>query len=197
MSWGASFGQGASSILRAKELSGSGAYAELLPGAYISRIEALPGTGALIVSKEAQHLALRTLKLGAQPQLQSATTLASPGEAENRSHAFFFKPNANGIGGTFGLPVLSGGQSGWWGRSESNVAFLRLDGAGGITALGSIGASVAAGGQCETSCIDWYGNTRPIFLGTRVFALMGSELQEAAVTGSTVSDLGARLVLSF
>ncbi|ANU07786.1 beta-propeller domain-containing protein [Paraurantiacibacter namhicola] len=31
---------------------------------------------------------------------------------------------------------------------------------------------------CQASCVDWYGNARPIFLGDRVFALLGYELVE-------------------
>jgi len=31
---------------------------------------------------------------------------------------------------------------------------------------------------CKASCVDWYGNARPIFLGERVFALLGYELVE-------------------
>lgn len=32
--------------------------------------------------------------------------------------------------------------------------------------------------RCQASCVDWYGNARPIFLGERVLALMGYELVE-------------------
>ena len=31
---------------------------------------------------------------------------------------------------------------------------------------------------CRASCVDWYGNARPIFLRGRIFALMGYELVE-------------------
>jgi hypothetical protein len=34
---------------------------------------------------------------------------------------------------------------------------------------------------CRASCVDWYGNSRPLFIGSRVFALMGYELVEGAV----------------
>lgn len=187
-----------SSQLVAAEVNGGGGFTATLNDTAVSRIEALPGTGALVVGRESGQLSLRTLALGSgQADLKPAALLASAGESENRSHAFFFKPDASGNGGTFGLPILGQSSPGWWGRSESNVAFLRLDSTGGITALGAISASTAAGGQCEVSCVDWYGNTRPIFLGNRVFALMGSELQEAVVGPTSVSDFGSRLVFSF
>jgi hypothetical protein len=31
---------------------------------------------------------------------------------------------------------------------------------------------------CRASCVDWYGNARPILVGNRVFALLGHELVE-------------------
>ena len=36
---------------------------------------------------------------------------------------------------------------------------------------------------CQASCVDWYGNARPIFLGNRVFALLGYELVEGRLDG--------------
>jgi hypothetical protein len=32
--------------------------------------------------------------------------------------------------------------------------------------------------KCHASCVDWYGNARPLFLRGRVFALLGYELVE-------------------
>jgi hypothetical protein len=32
--------------------------------------------------------------------------------------------------------------------------------------------------QCRASCVDWYGNARPLFVRDRVFALLGYELVE-------------------
>jgi hypothetical protein len=39
-------------------------------------------------------------------------------------------------------------------------------------------AGGALADDCRASCIDWYGNARPIFIGERVFALLGYELVE-------------------
>ena len=38
--------------------------------------------------------------------------------------------------------------------------------------------------------MDWYGNARPIFVGDRVFALMGYELVEGAVSGGQIRETG-------
>ncbi|HAJ45013.1 MAG TPA: hypothetical protein DCL54_00335, partial [Alphaproteobacteria bacterium] len=52
--------------------------------------------------------------------------------------------------------------------------------AGQFNPLGELGAQdegVRDDG-CEASCVDWYGNARPIFMQGRIFALMGYELVE-------------------
>jgi len=33
---------------------------------------------------------------------------------------------------------------------------------------------------CRASCVDWYGNARPLFVRGRVFALLGYEIVEGA-----------------
>ena len=45
---------------------------------------------------------------------------------------------------------------------------------------------------CIVSCVDWYGNARPIFLGDRTFALLGYELVEGRVSGGRIREV-ARL----
>ena len=45
--------------------------------------------------------------------------------------------------------------------------------------------------HCRASCVDWYGNARPIFIGDRVFALMGYELVEGRqAPGGSISEVG-------
>ncbi len=42
--------------------------------------------------------------------------------------------------------------------------------------------------HCEVSCIDWYGNTRAIFTGGRIFALSGTEMIEGGVSGDRIGE---------
>jgi hypothetical protein len=42
---------------------------------------------------------------------------------------------------------------------------------------------------CVASCVDWYGNARPIFLRGRVFALLGYELVEGREEGGGVREV--------
>lgn len=42
---------------------------------------------------------------------------------------------------------------------------------------------------CVASCTDWYGNARPIFVGNRIYALMGYELVEIARRGGKLGAI--------
>ena len=68
-------------------------------------------------------------------------------------------------------------------------AFLRVD-ALSLTSLGTIAATPdERSDNCVVSCVDWYGNARPIFVGDRIFALMGYELIEASATDGRVREI--------
>jgi hypothetical protein len=43
---------------------------------------------------------------------------------------------------------------------------------------------------CRASCVDWYGNARPIFLRGRIFALMGYEIVEGNVREGRIEERG-------
>jgi len=42
--------------------------------------------------------------------------------------------------------------------------------------------------RCVASCADWYGNARPIFWRSRVFALLGYELVEGSLAGGRMRE---------
>ena len=43
--------------------------------------------------------------------------------------------------------------------------------------------------RCEISCVDWYGNSRPIFTGGRIFALMGTDLVEGSLESGRIGEV--------
>jgi hypothetical protein len=51
-------------------------------------------------------------------------------------------------------------------------------------------AKAASGYSCAVSCVDWYGNSRAIFTGGRIFALMGTELVEGRLSSGRIGELG-------
>ena len=65
---------------------------------------------------------------------------------------------------------------------------------GHLAEAGALAARTVAGNDaddgCQASCVDWYGNARPIFLGDRMLALLGYELIEGTRRGGRVSEIG-------
>lgn len=162
----------------------------------VARIEAAPGVGAVIGYEgrgRNSSLVLDTLLLDdRRADIVKGVEMPSTSIGESRSHGFFFRPDEKG--GVLGLPVI-GSDGGWWGRSASNIAFFRTEESGAIEFRGTVSSSDEADDSCETSCIDWYGNTRPVFLRDRIYALMGSEIVEVSLGDDDVDELGARVIL--
>jgi hypothetical protein len=57
--------------------------------------------------------------------------------------------------------------------------------------LGELSAQAdkAIDDKCRASCVDWYGNSRPLFLRGRVFALLGYELVEGKLEDGQIHEL--------
>ena len=158
-----------------------------------TRIEQL-GSDGLIVAQVGQGAEFVTIDLtsGRTPSILNRYGLPEAREGESRSHAFFFRPdNADGSDGLLGLPVMRQERRHNSLQSLADMQFLRrqdrvLDTFGQLTGQGG-GTQVVDG--CQASCADWYGNSRPIFLGNRVFALMGYELVEGDASGSAIREI--------
>lgn len=118
-------------------------------------------------------------------------------QAETRSHAFFFHPEAArretlGTPGVIGLPIARPGRGRFGSLVEDSAAMLFLRHADrNFSLLGEIPANdlEASDDGCVASCLDWYGNARPIFLQDRVFALMGYELVESELGDDSVREI--------
>lgn len=167
--------------------------------ANVTRIDAMPGIGALIAHPDGRDLHLDTLVLSQDnpPQLHESAKIENAREGESRSHGFFFRPGADG--GIFGLPVL-GTQVRQRNRPSTrsaSIGFFSASPNGEINPLGFVRAEPPATQRCEISCHDWYGNTRPIFLRGRIIALMGSELAEAAIEAGALSETKPRVLLTY
>ncbi len=165
-----------------------------IPRKNVVRIEPLDGDRALVASDGPNGLVLSALSTNDLLAPASDITITGVSQGESRSHGFFFKPAATG-GGTFGYAVTSNGRNGGFGSGISNLGFFSVAADRGLSKIGIVSSSNVEG-SCETSCTDWYGNTRPIFLRERVFALMGSELAEVSLaSGATRVGAAAELKL--
>ena len=159
----------------------------------ILRIERTGANIVLTGYRDDDGLSLSNLDLRSRPRLTDTRVLRGRFESENRSHAFNSMVGADGAG-LMGLPTVTRvKESGRWvWRSESSdVSFLSVDAAGRLSAIGELSArrgAVDPSYRCEVSCIDWYGNTRALYIGSRVFALSGTELIEGAVSNGRISE---------
>ena len=77
------------------------------------------------------------------------------------------------------------------------MMFFAVDALGHSHTLGLVESGHQGDIRCESSCVDWYGNTRPIFLKDRVYALMGSEIQEITLQEDALQVVGDRVLLDF
>ncbi|HET9404770.1 MAG TPA: beta-propeller domain-containing protein [Burkholderiales bacterium] len=169
----------------------SGAGAQAIPLAHgVDRIEAL-GANAVIVGSDGRDLHFTSLRLAATASAQDRYTRKDAAQGETRSHGFFYKPDSDNAG-MVGLPIIGGGQSAarQLRHNSAAVLFLRNQGLR-LSELGALDSQAAANANdgCRASCVDWYGNARPIFLGNRVFALMGYEIVEGRVAGSRIAEV--------
>ncbi len=189
---------GAGSGWRAPRDDGARAYAVRWGGADsvaaldlahgVDRIEAM-GSGAVLVGSAARDLHFSGVRLGARPELAGRYTRPGVAQGESRSHGFFYRPDGE-ESGLLGLPILRVGRDGA-GRQEhgsASVLFLR-NRAFQLAELGDLAALPATGDDgCRVSCVDWYGNARPLFLRGRIFALLGYELVEGAEAGGRIRE---------
>jgi hypothetical protein len=156
----------------------------------VDRIEQL-GTNAVVVGTDGKNLHFTAIRLGSQPEIVSRYTRAAASQGELRSHGFFYKPEDEN-NGMLGLPISVPGRSGYRHLFETSAAILFLRNESlQFKPIGELGAQAqkAVDDKCRASCIDWYGNTRPLFLRGRVFALLGYELVEGELTNGNLSEL--------
>ncbi len=136
---------------------------------------------------DASGLDMTLLGLGTDAKILSSMHLTNRYESEGRSHAFNAMLNRDSSG-LIGIPTVERKQDSnrwsWWSAS-SDISFVAkassgtLSDAGALIATPKDDVATHADYKCEVSCIDWYGNSRPIFTGGRIFGLMGTALVEA------------------
>ncbi|MDN2669853.1 beta-propeller domain-containing protein [Janthinobacterium sp. SUN026] len=154
----------------------------------VERIEAL-GDDAVVIGAQGRDLHFSSIRLGAQAAIAARYIRADAAQGESRSHGFFYKPQAAGEG-MIGLPILGADERPGLNKSSASVLYLRNSG----LQLTELGALAARPGQppddgCRASCVDWYGNARPLFLQGRVFALLGYELVEGALKEGQIREV--------
>ena len=151
--------------------------------------------------RDMDGLFVTLIDLDQRPRIASSIPLWQRFESEGRSHAFNsrIEPDGNGV---MGLPTISGetGSSrAAWRSSASDLSYLTVDRRGRLTHVGELERRFdysdegdedgIPGYQCEVSCVDWYGNSRPIFTDGRIFALAGTELIEGRIAWDQILEV--------
>ncbi|MBU3919515.1 beta-propeller domain-containing protein [Hyphomonas sp.] len=154
---------------------------------------------ALTGYRDARGLSVSLIDLRLQePKVSGTFVMENRYESENRSHAFNSRIGADGQG-LIGLPTVSRSEESerwWWWSASSDLSYLQSDADGTLSKAGDLIAArrdpneeSPTGYECEVSCVDWYGNARPIFTGGRVLALVNSELIEGELKNGTVQEV--------
>src|SRR5215207_2821320 len=124
---------------------------------------------------------------GGAPHVAGRYTRREASQGKLRSHDFFYKPEGSDSG-LLGLPISTPGRPSFehlFGESAA-VLFLRnvsLD----LKEVGELGARPRRRPTTNAAppAWTWYGNARPLFLRGRVFALLGYELVEGALSNGS------------
>ncbi len=158
----------------------------------VDRIEAMGGN-AVVIGGQDGDLGFTSVRLARYPVTVGHYRRAGAAQGETRSHGFFYKADGEhgAHSGLVGLPIVGAGASASRQLRTPSAAMLYLRESG--LRFGELGTLAATPGShmsdgCQASCVDWYGNSRPLFVGDRVFALMGYEIVEGRLQGARGDD---------
>jgi len=162
----------------------------------IDRIEAMGGNG-VVIGADSQNLNFTAVELTGRREPKLGDRYIQPGtsQSETRSHGFFFRPDdaSDDSPGVLGLPIARPAREGYRQLFENSagMTFLRRTDRRFIP-LGELDATSEGitDDACVASCVDWYGNARPIFLNGRTFALLGYELVEGTLGDMAIKEVG-------
>ncbi|HYG80951.1 MAG TPA: beta-propeller domain-containing protein [Pyrinomonadaceae bacterium] len=156
----------------------------------VDRIEAM-GSDAIVVGTDGEDLHFTGVRLGTSvPKVVSLYTRKEASQGELRSHGFFYKPDGPDSG-LLGLPVSLPGRPGYEHLFEESAAILFLRNESlNLKEMGELAARPerVVDDNCRASCVDWYGNARPLFLRGRVFALLGYEIVEGNLADGRIRE---------
>ena len=154
----------------------------------MDRLEAL-GEDAVAIGSDGRDLHFSSVRLAPYPTIAGRYTRANANQGETRSHGFFYNERQ----GLLGLPIIGGQQRTLRHQlrfTSASVLYLRNQSLN-FAEIGTLDASADANTNdgCRASCVDWYGNSRPLFIRNRVFALMGYEIVEGQLGREGIAEV--------
>jgi hypothetical protein len=163
--------------------------ARLLLQHSVDRIEAL-GRDAIVIGSSGSALHFSPVSLLGRPWIAERYTRNGASQGELRSHGFFYRSDG-ARSGILGLPIREPGRPGYAHlfHDSASVLFVKHEQLG-LRELGALEShpETARDDGCRASCVDWYGNARPLFVEGRVFALLGYELVEGELRGAAIRE---------
>jgi hypothetical protein len=162
---------------------------QLSLGHGVDRIEAL-GNDAVVVGTDGKDLHFSAVRLGDQPGVVFDYARRNASQGELRSQGFFYKAEGQDSG-VLGLPISEPGRAGYRHLIEESASILFLRNTSlHFEEIGALRSRPkrAENDQCRASCVDWYGNSRPLFVRGRVFALLGYEIVEGAIDDGRIRE---------
>lgn len=156
----------------------------------VDRIEEM-GSDAVVVGTDGSDLHFTAIRLGNSPEVANEFIRKGASQSELRSQGFFYKPEGRDSG-MLGLPISTPARPGYAHLFQNSAAvlFLRND-ALHFHEVGELEAQPerTKDDGCRASCVDWYGNARPLFVHGRVIALLGYELVEGTLDDGRMQEL--------
>ncbi len=156
----------------------------------VDRIEAL-GSDAIVVGTDGRDLHFTAVRLGDAPSVADEFIRKEASQGELRSQGFFYKPDGRDSG-VLGLPISVPARAGYQHLFQTSAAILFLRNKSlHFEEMGELSAQSdkAVADGCRASCVDWYGNSRPIFVRGRVLALLGYEIVEGDLKEGRMHEL--------
>jgi len=155
----------------------------------IDRIEQM-GDAAVVIGTDGADLHFSAISMSDSPEEMFDYVRKGASQGELRSHGFFYKPEDQNAG-MLGLPISLPGRPGYGHlfQESSAILFLRNDRLR-FRDVGELKAKPekAKDDRCRASCVDWYGNSQPLFVHGRVIALLGYELVEGTIENGQIQE---------
>jgi hypothetical protein len=175
------YGSASANLAHAFQFAAFGTVQDIPLDHPVERVDAL-GSDAILVGSKGADLHFTSVALKGNAPVIGTFVQTNAAQGDQRTHGFFYRPDSD-MSGVVGLPIERHG-------GDSAAVLYLQNRALQLSKLGSLESHAKAGTDdaCKASCVDWYGNARPIFIGYRVFALLGYELVEGRVDAEAITE---------